>query len=76
MPAQRSFSPGSYALGVLCKIVPGWQLTSQMAYTERAPKDYELFADGPHIATHAYEVGDSRIALERATNLDMGLKWK
>ena len=76
VPAQRSFSPGSYSFGALWNVAPRWQLTSQMAYTERAPKDYELFANGPHIATHAYEVGNSNIALERAINLDLGVKWK
>jgi iron complex outermembrane receptor protein len=76
VPAQRSFSPGSYALGALWNVAPNWKLTSHLAYSERAPKDYELFADGPHIATHAYEVGNSNIALERSTNLDLGVKWK
>lgn len=76
VPAKRSFSPGSYALGALWNVAPNWKLTSHLAYSERAPKDYELFADGPHIATHAYEVGNSNLALERSTNLDLGVKWK
>ena len=76
VPAQRSFSPASYALGALWNVAPNWKLTSHLATSERAPKDYELFADGPHLATHAYEVGNSNIALERSTNLDLGLKWK
>ncbi len=76
VPAKRSFSPGSFALGSLWNVAPNWKLTSHLAYSERAPKDYELFADGPHIATHAYEVGNSHIALERSTNLDLGVKWK
>ena len=76
VPAKRSFSPGNYALGALWNVAPHWKLTSHLAYSERAPKDYELFADGPHIATHAYEVGNRNIALERSTNLDLGVKWK
>ncbi len=76
VPAQRSFSPGSYALGALWNVAPNWKLTSHLATSERAPKDYELFADGPHVATHAYEVGNSKLALERSTNLDLGVKWK
>jgi iron complex outermembrane receptor protein len=76
IPAKRSFSPASYALGALWNVAPNWKLTSHLATSERAPKDYELFADGPHIATNAYEVGNSNIGLERSTNLDLGLKWK
>ena len=76
VPAQRSFNPGSFALGALWNVAPQWKLTSHLATSERAPKDYELFADGPHIATHAYEVGNSNITVERSTNLDLGVKWK
>jgi iron complex outermembrane receptor protein len=76
VPASRSFQPRSLALGALWNAAPGWQLTSNIAYSERAPKDYELFADGPHIATHAYEVGNSQAVLEQSTNMDIGAQWK
>lgn len=75
-PARRSFAPASYALGALWHVAPGWQLSSNLAYTQRAPKDYELFADGPHLATHTYEVGKVDLALEQSTNLDLGVNWK
>jgi len=75
-PGVRNFTTGSYALGSLWKAAPGWQLTSNLAYTERAPKDYELFADGVHVATAAYERGDSGIDKERSGNLDVGAAWK
>ncbi len=76
VPTSRYFQPRSLALGALWNTAPGWQLTSNIAYTERAPKDYELFADGPHIATHAYEVGNNQAVLEQSTNMDMGAQWK
>lgn len=72
----RSFTPGSYALGALWNVAPAWQLTTNLAYSERAPKDYELFANGPHVATHAFEIGDAGLRLERSTNLDVGAQWK
>ncbi len=75
-PAARSFNPGSYALGALWNLSAGWQLTSNLAYSERAPKDYELFADGPHIATNSYEVGNAAFTKEKSTNLDVGVQWK
>ena len=76
VPASRSFQPRSLAMGALWNAAPGWQLTTNLAYSERAPKDYELFADGPHIATHAYEVGYSQAVLEQSTNMDLGAQWK
>jgi iron complex outermembrane recepter protein len=75
LPASRSFSPTSYALGALWNVAPQWQLTGNLSYSERAPKDYELFADGPHVATNAYEVGNANFSKEQSTNLDIGVKW-
>jgi iron complex outermembrane receptor protein len=75
-PASRRFNPQSYALGGLWNIAPNWQLTGNLSYSERAPKDYELFANGAHIATHAYEIGNANATLEKSTNMDVGVKWK
>lgn len=75
-PGVRDFNAGSYALGGLWNVAPGWKLTSNLAYTERAPKDYELFANGPHLATAAYEVGNANLNKEKSGNLDVGAAWK
>ncbi len=75
-PLTRDFTPHSYALGALWNAAPGWQLTSNLAYTERAPKDYELFAQGPHVATKAWETGDATLGKEKSTSLDVGAAWK
>ncbi|MDO9165034.1 MAG: TonB-dependent receptor [Rhodoferax sp.] len=75
-PGSRSFHPASYALGALWNMAPQWQLSSNLAYTQRAPKDYELFADGPHLATHSYEVGNASLVPEQSTNLDVGVNWR
>ena len=76
VPSQRDYKPTSYAIGSLWNITPQWQLTGNLAYTERAPKDYELFANGPHIATRAYEIGNNMFAKEQATQFDVGVAWK
>ena len=73
---QRNFKPTSYAVGGLWNVAPQWQLTGNIARTQRAPKDYELFADGPHIATKAYEVGDAALGKESAVQLDIGTASK
>ncbi len=76
VPASRKFNPASMAFGALWNVTPQWQLTSNLSVSQRAPKDYELFADGAHIATAAYEVGNPGLKKERSTNLDVGLQWK
>ena len=77
----KTFNPMSFALGVMRNLREGeaqngWQLTSNITSSQRAPKDYELFAYGPHAATGAYEIGSSTMALEKATQLDLGGEWK
>ena len=75
-PASRDFKPKSLALGGLWNSTPNWQLTTNLASTERAPKDYELFAQGPHVATRAWETGDVALGKEKSTSLDVGATWK
>jgi iron complex outermembrane recepter protein len=75
-PAERSFRPASYAAGALFNLTPAWQITGNFASTQRAPKDYELFADGLHIATAAYELGQANLSKEQSTSIDIGARWK
>ncbi|MEY3469247.1 MAG: hypothetical protein RL203_1341, partial [Pseudomonadota bacterium] len=77
----KTFNPMSFALGVMRNLRQGeaqngWQVTSNITTSQRAPKDYELFAYGPHAATGAYEIGSSTMALEKATQFDLGGEWK
>lgn len=74
--AQRRFNPFSAALGGLWEVggpSSGVTATANLASTQRAPRDYELYANGPHLATGAYEVGDANLGLERGQHLDLGL---
>lgn len=72
---SRSFTPFSAAAGAVFRLSPAWGLTANAATTQRAPKDYELFANGPHLATHAWEEGNSRLGIEKSNSLDLGLDW-
>ena len=76
-PAQaRSFAPRSTSLGAVLNLSPQWQLTSNGSYTERAPTSYELYANGVHAATSAYERGNPLQAQERGRNIDLALGWR
>lgn len=77
----KTFNPMSFALGAMRNLREGeaqngWQLTSHISASQRAPKDYELFAYGPHAATGAYEIGSPTLGLEKATQVDLGGEWK
>jgi len=78
---EKRFQPFSVALGALRHLRDGetqngWQLTSHVTWSQRAPKDYELFAKGPHAATGTFEVGNPSLGLEKGTQLDVGGEWK
>lgn len=72
---ERRFAPKSLATGLMYRLGNGWQWQGNAAYSQRAPKDYELFVRGPHVATAAYEVGNSSLGLEKSRSLDLGLNW-
>jgi len=74
--ASRRFQPLSYSLGARSDIASGWQLLASVGHTERAPAYYELYANGVHVATNAYERGDPQQALERSRHAELGLAWK
>lgn len=72
---ERRFSPRSASVGAVLKLSPAWQISSHASYTERAPTSYELYANGVHAATGAFERGDPQQRLERGRNVDIGLGW-
>ena len=72
---ERRFNPKSFSLGAQYRLPAGWQLQGHGSYNERAPRDHELFARGPHLATGSYTLGDPALGLERSRGLDLGLNW-
>jgi iron complex outermembrane receptor protein len=75
-PAERSFSLRSVSIANLLPLSPQWSLSGALSLSERAPTSFELFANGVHVATAAFERGDATLQKERGTNLDVALAWK
>lgn len=73
---NKRFSPNSFALGGLYTIDESWVATVNLSHNERAPSYFELFADGPHIATGQVEIGNTALKKERSNGIDAQLKWK
>jgi iron complex outermembrane receptor protein len=72
----RSFRPLSLSLAGAWKLDGHWKLTANLDHAERAPVEEELFSDGPHIATLAYEIGDATLRKEAANQLELGLQYQ
>lgn len=60
--------------GVISTLNPTYALALNLTHTTRAPNAQELYADGPHLATDAYEVGNSRLADESALGAELSLR--
>jgi hypothetical protein len=67
---ERDFDTFSGALGLVYEGIEGVRLGINGSRAERAPSAEELFSDGPHIATQAFEIGDPDLATERAWGLE------
>ena len=73
---NNRFNPNSFALGGLYKIDENWSLTSNLSHNERAPSYFELYANGAHIATGQFEVGNANFKKERSNGIDAQIRWK
>lgn len=69
--ASRDFTNYSASAGVFLRPSETSFLGLSVARTARAPTDAELFAEGPHIATGAYEIGDADLDSEIAYTLEL-----
>jgi Outer membrane receptor proteins, mostly Fe transport len=71
----RDFSTVSGSIGAYFKPTDALFLGLSVSRNGRAPTEAELFADGPHVATRAYEVGDADLGEEEVTSLEGALHW-
>ena len=73
---NNSFNPNSFALGGLYSIYNNWSLTSNLSHNERAPSYFELYANGAHLATGQFEVGNTQFSKEKSNGIDAQIRWK
>ena len=63
---DRDFNAFSVALGASYELAPRVKFGANVSRAERAPSAEELFSNGPHIATQAFEIGDPDLAKEKS----------
>lgn len=68
--AERSFGSLSGALGLAYSAAPGVRIGVNGSRAARAPSAEELFAEGPHVATQQYEIGNEDLKQETALGLE------
>ncbi len=71
---ERQFDAFSGSLGASYNFAGNWRIGVNASRTERAPSAEELFANGPHAGTEAFEVGSPDFKSERAWSLEAILR--
>lgn len=74
--ARRTFTAISGSLGASVEFTPGWRIGLNASYTERAPSQEELFSNGPHAGTQAFEVGNPDFKKEKSKGAELTLRGK
>jgi iron complex outermembrane receptor protein len=74
--ANPSFTNVSASGAVFWRPTTDTFLSLSAARSSRAPTEFELFADGPHAGTGAYEVGDPTFRSEKVTSLELTARWE
>jgi len=73
---ERDFDTFSGALGLVYEGIDGVRIGINGSRAERAPSAEELFANGPHIATQAFEIGNPGLEVESAWGLEAYARGK
>ena len=66
----RSFSTLSGSVGASYDLGGGWKTGFNLSRTERAPSAEELFANGPHAGTEAFEIGNPDFKIEKSWGVE------
>lgn len=72
---QRDFNLFSASAAVRCSISTSFDMTLNLDHAERSPVEEELFSDGLHAATAAYEIGNPNFTKEKANQIELGMHY-
>jgi iron complex outermembrane receptor protein len=71
---DRSFNGLSGSLGFVWTVAPNTALALSVSRSIKLPNAEELFANGPHVATNAFEIGDPTLAKEESWGGDLSFR--
>lgn len=70
----RSFDTFSAAVGASLPLAGDFRAGLNLSRAERSPSAQELFADGPHIATQQFEIGNDALGTESSLGVEAYLR--
>lgn len=72
----RTFNSISGSIGASLRLAEGWRLGLSATHSERAASAEELFANGAHAATGAFEIGDPTFGKEISNGIEAVLRGR
>jgi iron complex outermembrane receptor protein len=73
-PLSRSFDGLSGSAGFVWNATEGYGVAVTVARSVKLPNAEELYSNGPHIATRAFEIGDPDLDKETSFGVDLALR--
>ncbi len=73
--SSESFTTYAFSIGAVVPLSDSLRLGLLLDQSSRAPISEELYSNGPHIATNAFEIGDPNLDNEVATGLSATLNF-
>ena len=73
--SDKNFNGISLSSGLKYDISDTLQINGNIYRTLRAPSTEELYSNGPHLATHQYEVGDATLGNETAFGVEAAFSY-
>jgi iron complex outermembrane receptor protein len=71
---ERKFTTVSGSLGTSYEIMPNWRAGLTASSSTRTPSIDELFANGPHGGSQAFEIGNPDLDPERSLSVEASLR--
>ncbi|KCB46811.1 TonB-dependent receptor domain-containing protein [Bordetella hinzii] len=71
---KSSLSGTSLSAAAIWDFAPRYSLALSVSRSQRLPSAQELYADGVHLATNTYEIGNAKLDRETSRNIDLTLR--
>ncbi len=71
---RSSLSGTSLSAAAIWDFAPQYSVALSLSRSQRLPNAQELYADGVHLATNTYELGNSDLTRETSHNIDLTLR--
>ena len=71
---ERNFTSLAGSIGGSVAVAPATRAGLNLSYSERAPSTDELFANGPHAGTQAFEIGNPDFGKEKSLSVEATLR--